>query len=148
MVQLDNIPFDQTSGMYNCIDINSTRYGTVDIRMEKDQLNSRAKIPLKGCDFYYLNNVSGNKKDDGYYVTNAMILGSLKDENDKTWTVHVKSNIAFNAMVSSRSNSSSLLKNNSGGNAVLDSSGNVDVAPGKSLPDGLIDANYRRIKKP
>lgn len=146
LVQLDKIPFDQTCGMYHCTDINSTRYGTVDIRMEKSQLNSHAKVPLKGCDFYFLDNVSGDKKDDGYYVTNAIVLGSLQDELDKSWTVHVKGNIAFNAMVSQRSNSSSLLKNNSGGKAVLDSSGNIDVAPGKSLPQGLIDANYRLIK--
>jgi hypothetical protein len=146
LVKMDKIPFDQTCGMYNCTDINSTRYGTVDIRMEKDQMNTQASIPLKGCDFYYQNNVSGNKKDDGYYVTNAVVLGPLKDEQNKLWTVHIKDNVAFNAMVSAQSNASSLVKNNSSDNAIIDSSGNIDVAPGKSLPAGILDASYRPIK--
>jgi hypothetical protein len=138
---LGGIPFDQNCGISNCVDVNSTQYGTVDVRIEPEWLKSKAVIPLTGGDFYFVNNISGNKKDYGSYVTNAVVLGSMKDDLGKKWVIHLNNNIAFNAMVSAMSNESSLLKNNSNGLSIIDSANNKDIPPGKPVPPGLVDSN-------
>jgi hypothetical protein len=141
IVTLGGIPFDQNCGISNCVDVNSTQYGTVDVRIEPGWLKSKAVIPLTGGDFYFVNNISGNKKDYGSYVTNAVVLGSMKDDLGKKWVLHLNNNIAFNAMVSPMSNESSLLKNNSNGLSIIDSSNNIDLPPGKKVPVDLVDSN-------
>jgi len=141
IVTLGGIPFDQNCGISNCVDVNSTQYGTVDLRIEPGSLKSTGVIPLTGGDFYFVNNISGNKKDYGSYVTNAVVLGSLKDDLGKKWVLHLNNNIAFNAMISPMSNESSLLKNNSNGLSIIDSSNNIDLPPGKKMPVDLVDSN-------
>jgi hypothetical protein len=142
VVQLGGIPFDQTSSLSNCIDVNSTQYGTVDVRIEPGWLNSKAAISLSGADFYFSHNISGNKRDYGDYVTNAVVLGSMKDDLGKIWTLHLFNNFAFNAMPSAMSNASSLLKNNSNGLTNLDSANNLDLPPGIPIPAGFLDKNF------
>jgi hypothetical protein len=142
IAQLDGIPFDQTCGVYHCTDVNSTQYGSVDVRIESSWLNSHASMPLQGGDFYFMDNISGNKTDNGDYVTSAVVLGSMKDDLGKNLTLHLKNNFAFNAMPSAMSNNSSLLKNNSNGFCVLDSANNLDLPPGIKIPSGLLDVNY------
>ncbi len=142
IVQLDGIPFDQTCGVYHCTDVNSTQYGSVDVRIESSWLNSGAFMPLRGGDFYFMDNISGNKTDNGGYVTSAVVLGSMKDDLGKNRTLHLNNNFAFNAMPSAMSNGSSLLKNNSNGFCVLDSANNLDLPPGIKIPSGLLDENY------
>lgn len=142
VMQLSGIPFDQTCSVSNCVDVNSTQYGTVDVRMEPDWMNAKTTFSLTGADFYFTNNISGNKTDNGGYVTNAVVLGSLKDDEGKIWSLHLKNNLAFNAMPSAMNNASSLLKNNSNGLAKLDSANNLDLPPGIKIPAGLLDKNY------
>ncbi len=144
--KLAGIPFDQTCGIYQCVDLNSTHYGTVDVRMESSDMSSTSAMPLTGSDFYFINNISGDKKDDGTYVTNAIVLGSLKDDLNKKWTIYIKNNLAFNAMPSAMSNASSLLKNNSNGFAILDSANNSDWPPVKTLVAGWLDSIYHRAE--
>lgn len=146
VVQLGGIPFDQTCILSNCIDVNSTQYGTVDVRIEPDWLNGNAAITLDGADFYYSHNISGNKTDYGDYVTNAVVLGSMKDDNGKIWTVHLFNNFAFNAMPSAMSNASSLVKNNSNGLVKLDSANNMDLPPGVQIPAGLLDEHFMPVQ--
>jgi hypothetical protein len=146
VVQLGGIPFDQTCSLSNCIDVNSTQYGTVDVRIEPGWLNSKAAITLGGADFYFSHNISGNKTDYGYYVTNAVVLGSMKDDLGKIWTLHLFNNFAFNAMPSAMSNASSLLKNNSNGLTSLDSANNLDLPPGVPIPAGFLDKNFMPVR--
>ena len=146
VVQLGGIPFDQTCSLSNCIDVNSIQYGTVDVRIEPGWLNGNAAMPLSGADFYFSHNISGNKTDYGDYVTNAVVLGSLKDDRGKIWTLHLFNNFAFNAMPSSMSNGSSLIKNNSNGLAKLDSANNIDLTPGAPVPAGFLDKNFVPVR--
>ena len=142
VMQLGGIPFDQTCSLSNCVDVNSTHYGTADVRIEPSWLNTKAAIGLSGADFSFTHNISGNKTDNGDYVTSAVVLGSMRDEEGKIWTMHLRQNIAFNAMPSAMSNASSLLKNNSYGLVILDSAGNLDLPPGIPIPAGLLDKKY------
>lgn len=123
-----------SSSIQNCIDVNSTHYGTVDIREDPTLLNQKAAIPLYGGDFYFLHNTVGDKTDDGSYVTDAVVAGEMKDETGKQSRIVIKDNIAWNAMLSKQANNSSLLKNN--GSTVIEMSNNIDLAPGIPLPDG------------
>ncbi|HEY4965592.1 MAG TPA: hypothetical protein VII28_04295, partial [Puia sp.] len=90
--------------------------------------------------------ISGNKTDYGDYVTNAVVLGSMKDDNGKIWTVHLFNNFAFNAMPSAMSNASSLVKNNSNGLVKLDSANNMDLPPGVQIPAGLLDERFMPVQ--
>lgn len=146
VVQLGGIPFDQTCSLSNCIDVNSIQYGTVDVRIEPGWLNGNAAIALNGADFYFSHNISGNKTDYGDYVTNAVVLGSMKDDQGKIWTVHLLNNFAFNAMPSAMSNASSLVKNNSNGLVKLDSANNLDLPPGVPIPPGFLDEHYMPVR--
>jgi hypothetical protein len=146
VVQLGGIPFDQTCSLSNCIDVNSTQYGTVDVRIEPGWLNSKAAITLGGADFYFSHNISGNKTDYGDYVTNAVVMGSMKDDLGKIWTLHLFNNFAFNAMPSAMSNASSLLKNNANGLMNLDSANNLDLPPGVPIPAGFLDKNFIPVR--
>jgi hypothetical protein len=146
IVQLNGIPFDQTCSLSNCIDVNSTQYGTLDVRIEPEWLKMTGKIALNGADFYFSNNISGNKTDFGGYVTNAVVAGNMKDDHGKIWTLHLFNNLAFNAMPSAMSNASSLIKNNSNGLMILDSANNMDLPPGVPIPSGLLDKNFIPVK--
>jgi hypothetical protein len=146
IIQLGGIPFDQTCSVSDCIDVNSTHYGTVDVRLDPDWLNAKAAITLQGADFNFTHNISGNKIDNGDYVTSAVVLGGMKDAEGKIWTLHLFNNLAFNAMISPMSNNSSLLKNNSNGMALIDSAHNIDLPPGREIPAGLLDKNFVPVR--
>lgn len=134
MVQLGGLSIDQTSSIANCVDVNSTHYGTADVRLQPSYLDSTAKISRTGSDFYFLHNTCGDKRDDGSYVTDAIVAGDFKNEGGRIYTLHVKDNIAFNAMASGMANNSSLLKQN--GITMNDFSNNIDLPPGVPLPAG------------
>jgi hypothetical protein len=131
---------NQDSYIYNVIDVNTVHYGTVDVRIDTSLLNSKATIPLTGGNFFFLNNDSGDKTDDGTYVTNAVVLGAMVDDQGKMYTATIQNNFAWNAMATTQSGGSSLLKNNSNGQALIVESNNIDLIPGVPLPSGyLID---------
>ncbi len=146
IAQLDGIPFDQKTELRNTVDVNTVLYGTVDVRIQPDQLKSTGKYPIRGGDFYYSNNTSGNKTDrNNGYVTNAIVLGTMSDETGKKFKIHVDSSFAFNAYksASGSDNGSSLLKLNTGGvTPLIDSINNIDLPPGKPIPQGLLDPLY------
>jgi hypothetical protein len=149
-IKLGGIAFDQTCGVFNCVDVNSVQYGTVDFKMDiyggAREYASHAAAALTGTDVYFLNNTSGDKTMTASYVVSAVVLGALKDDDGKIWTIHLKNNFAFNAQPSSQANNSSFLKNNSGGLAIIDSSNNIDLVPGQRVPAGLLDSNYYPLK--
>ena len=139
-VVLGGLLFNQDSYIYNVIDVNTIHYGTVDVRIDTSLLNSKATIPLTGGNFFFLNNDSGDKTDDGTYVTNAVVLGAMVDDQGKMYTATIQNNFAWNAMATTQSGGSSLLKNNSNGQALIVESNNIDLTPGVPLPSGyLID---------
>lgn len=150
IAQLDGIPFNQKTEMRNCVDANTVLYGTVDVRIQTDQINSAGKYPIRGGDFYYVNNTSVNKTDrNNGYVTNAVVLGTMKDEKGKKFILHLDSCFAGNAHKSSSGsdNGSSLLKLNTGGvTPLIDSVNNMDLPPGKAIPAGLLDPYYFPVK--
>lgn len=137
VLKLAALTIDQTCEIRNCIDTNSTRYGTVDCRTDTAQMNSKAApYPIVGADFTFMNNDSGDKTDGGYYVTNAVVAGQMNDETGKVFKITIGNSIAWNAANNSGSNGSSLLKNNSNGVVTLDMSNNIDLPPGVPLPAG------------
>lgn len=143
---IDGITFDQSCAVINCLDVNTVLYGTIDVRIEKALLNSKAAIPIRGNDFYFLNNTSGNKADkNNGYVTNAVVAGDMIDDIGTKKTVYIKNSFAYNAYKSlnGADNGSSLLKTN--GQFFLSSVNNIDLPPGVPLPAGYLDSNYNPI---
>lgn len=137
-VALGGLSADQSILVENCIDVYTSLYGTLDIQMHADILNSTAAIPLLGVDGYFLNNTSAHKVDaNNGYVTNAVIHGDMADETGKVFSLHMKNNLAYDAWVSGSSGGSSLYKHNCS-KCILDSSNNYDLAPGKPLSAGLL----------
>lgn len=139
---LAGLPYDQTCIFKNIVDANSTRYGTLDARVEPTWFVNTSAIPITAEDYYFQNNTSIYKIDAAqFYVTNAVMMGALKDDKGKKWTAHILNNYAAGAANNLGANGSSLIKNNSNGDIILDSMNNIDVAPGKPVP-GYLDSNY------
>jgi len=145
IAKLQGLPFDQTPGIRNVRDIASQKYGTVDVRLQNDQLADTGTYKITGGNFYFRRNTSGNKLDDNY-VSNAVVLGGMQELNAVKDTCFIDSSLAFNAYTGSgQAGGSSLIKNNSGGNAILITTNNSDRTPGVALPAGLLDANWWAI---
>jgi hypothetical protein len=139
---LQGLPFDQTCSMKNVRDIASFKYGTVDVRLQSDQMTDTGTYRITGGNFYFDRNTSGNKLDDNY-VSNAVVCGGMVELNGHKDTIFITNSLAFNAYTGSgQDGGSSLIKNNSGGNAVVITSNNSDLTPGVALPGGLLDANW------
>jgi hypothetical protein len=147
-VEIGGDPFDQRSQIINTVDVNSTNYGTVDVRIDTSLLRSNAAIPLTAkLGFDFINNTSGNKKDlYGTYVTSAVVMGNMIDDLGKKDSVQIRKNLAYNANVTNGTNGSSLVKNNAQpGTYIMDSSNNIDILPGVACPVGWLDSNYYPI---
>ncbi len=125
---------------YNIVDVNSTHYGTFDLRIDASQLNLGGAIPLVGNDIHIYNVTSGNKKGDAYLAP-VLVLGSMSDGVD-AHHVELKNCLAFNNGTDFKNGSgSSLFKNNSQiinnkPSAIVDMSNNVDIVG--ALPDGYL----------
>jgi hypothetical protein len=137
----------QDSRLENCVDVKTSVYGTMDFRIDPGLLQSNAPIPLRGIDAYFINNTSAYKEDiNNGYVTCGFVAGQTRDDIGNIFTVHIKNSLGFGAHVSSMS-ASSLFKNNSSGVLKIDSSGNIDIPPGKPVPAGLVDSNFYALTK-
>ena len=134
---------DQDIYIENCVDAETVVYGTMDIRIDPSLLQSNAAIPISAPNGYFYQNTSANKSDmNNGYVTNAVIVGALKDDLGIVHSISIKNNVAFGAWVSGMSGNSSLVKDNSGGQATIILLNNSDTPPGQPMPPGLVDANY------
>lgn len=123
------------SFIQNCIDSGTIAYGSGDVRIDPTTLSSNASIPLLGGNINFYFNVSGDKTDNGSYVTPLVVIGAMTDDLVNKYHVNVVDNLAYNAMQNGMSGNTSLIKDNSGG-ALIYKSNNVDF-PG-SLPVGYL----------
>ena len=76
--------------VYNNIDINSTGYGTADIRVESGQWGP-SKF-FTGVNIHIVNNTSGNKEDRMNYTTAVALIPKL----EQGYTCEIKNNLSFN----------------------------------------------------
>ena len=76
------------SYFYDNVDLNSTVYGTIDVRIEPQYFTQY----LTGGDMYVYNNTSGNKGDNINYWSSLAVVGQY----DPPYVIHVRNNIGFN----------------------------------------------------
>ncbi|HEV3223115.1 MAG TPA: choice-of-anchor Q domain-containing protein [Puia sp.] len=84
------------SYLYNCIDLNTNNYGTIDTRIEAGDTTTGNNIPfIKGANMHVLNNTIGNKRSINY-VSQLVIAGTFCSENG--YLLEVRNNLCFNTV--------------------------------------------------
>jgi hypothetical protein len=84
------------SYLYNCIDLNTDNYGTIDTRMESGDTTSSNTIPfIRGGSMHILNNTIGNKRTKGY-VSQLVIAGHFCSSSG--YRLEVRNNLCFNTV--------------------------------------------------
>jgi len=82
------------SYVYNCIDLSTDNYGTVDTRIEAGDTTTGNTIPfIRGASMHVLNNTSGNKRTHNY-VSVLVVAGNFFPENG--YILEVRNNLSFN----------------------------------------------------
>ncbi|MDR3711586.1 MAG: PKD domain-containing protein [Puia sp.] len=80
------------SYLYNCIDLNSWQYGTIDTRVDPVSLTSGTTPPFcTGGNIHVLNNTSGNKTQADNYTTCMVIVGAFTG-----YKCEIRNNLSFN----------------------------------------------------
>jgi hypothetical protein len=83
------------SYVYNCIDLSSDAYGTVDTRVEAADTTAGSDIPFcRGGNMHILNNTTGNKRNTSHYVTVLAVIGRFYSESG--YTLEIRNNLCFN----------------------------------------------------
>lgn len=84
------------SYLYNCIDLSTMNYGTIDTRMEVGDTTNGKTVPfLRGGSMHVLNNTVGNKQTLGY-VSQLVIAGSFCSACG--YHLEVRNNLCFNTV--------------------------------------------------
>jgi hypothetical protein len=84
------------SYLYNCIDLNTNNYGTIDTRIEPGDTTTGNTIPfLRGANMHVLNNTIGNKRTVNY-VSQLLIAGNFCAVNG--YRLEVRNNLCFNTV--------------------------------------------------
>ncbi len=84
------------SYLYNCIDLNTDNYGTIDTRMEFGDTTTGNLIPfIRGGSMHVLNNTIGNKRTKGY-VSQLVIVGHFCASSG--YKLEVRNNLCFNTV--------------------------------------------------
>lgn len=84
------------SYLYNCIDLNTSNYGTIDTRIEAGDTTTGHTIPfLRGASMHVLNNTIGNKRTINY-VSQLVITGNFLPANG--YRLEVRNNLCFNTV--------------------------------------------------
>ncbi len=110
------------SYVYNCIDLSTDAYGTVDTRIDAGDTTTGNKIPFcRGGSMHVLNNTTGNKRNNSNYVTVLVVVGRFFSENG--YTLEVRNNLCFN---NTNDNSNRLVKLNTD-EPLVDTSNNIYV---------------------
>jgi hypothetical protein len=82
------------SYLYNCIDLSSDNYGTIDTRIDPSDTTTGNKIPFcRGGSMHILNNTTGNKRTLNY-VSQLVIAGNFCSSNG--YRLEVRNNLCFN----------------------------------------------------
>jgi hypothetical protein len=119
IMRIWNVGLDGVSEsyLYNCIDINSWMYGTIDTRVDQTQLTKGTTPPFAtGGNIHILNNTSGNKTESDGYTTVLAIIGDFTG-----YKCEVRNNLSFNNHIY-QSNPLFQLNN---GNPLTDTSNNM-----------------------
>ncbi|HTS44605.1 MAG TPA: choice-of-anchor Q domain-containing protein [Puia sp.] len=83
------------SYLYNCIDLSTDHYGTIDTRIEESDTTTNNTIPfLRGGSMHIFNNTSGNKRISGNYVSVLVVAGVFFSQNG--YKLEVRNNLSFN----------------------------------------------------
>jgi hypothetical protein len=110
------------SYMYNCIDLDTDNYGTIDTRIEPGDTTTGQMIPfIRGANMHVLNNTIGNKKTINY-VSQLVIAGNFCSENG--YTLEVRNNLCFNTVATG---ADQIIKQNTG-DKLRDTSNNLYVS--------------------
>jgi hypothetical protein len=84
------------SYLYNCIDLNTDNYGTIDTRVEGGDTTTGNAIPFcRGASMHVLNNTIGNKRTINY-VSQLVIAGDFCSDNG--YSLEVRNNLCFNTV--------------------------------------------------
>ncbi len=87
------------SYLYNCIDLDTDNYGTIDTRVEASDTTTGNEIPfIRGANMHILNNTIGNKRTINY-VSQLVIAGNFCSENG--YLLEVRNNLCFNTVSTS-----------------------------------------------
>ena len=80
------------SYLYNCIDLNSWQYGTVDTRVDPAAISGGTTPPYTtGGNIHILNNTAGNKTMTDAYTTSLAVIGDFTG-----YKCEVRNNLGFN----------------------------------------------------
>jgi hypothetical protein len=105
--------------LYNCIDLNTDNYGTLDTRIEAGDTTTGNHIPfIRGANMHVLNNTIGNKRTKNY-VSQLVIAGNFYPENG--YRLEVRNNLCFNTVATG---SDPVIKQNTG-DPLGDTSNNI-----------------------
>lgn len=84
------------SYLYNCIDLNTDNYGTIDSRIDAGDTTTGNKIPFcRGANMHVLNNTVGNKRTPNY-VSQLVVAGNYCSVNG--YMLEVRNNLCFNTV--------------------------------------------------
>ena len=111
------------SYFYDNVDLNSTVYGSIDVRTEPQYFTQY----LAGGDIFIYNNTAGNKGDNINYWSSLAVVGQY----DPPYVCHVKNNLGFN--ITTHSHTTIMM--NQGNAWTGDTSNNMYF----NVPDGVVD---------
>jgi hypothetical protein len=84
------------SYLYNCIDLNTDNYGTIDTRIDPADTTTGNKVPFcRGGNMHVLNNTIGNKRTPNY-VSQLVIAGNFCSSSG--YRLEVRNNLCFNTI--------------------------------------------------
>ena len=107
------------SYLYNCIDLDTDNYGTIDTRIEAGDTSSGNRIPfVRGANMHVLNNTVGNKRTINY-VSELVVAGNFYPENG--YVLEVRNNLCFHTVATG---ADPIIKQNTG-SPLKDTSNNI-----------------------
>ena len=107
------------SYLYNCIDLSTENYGTVDTRLDVADTTTGNDIPfIRGASLHVINNTTGNKKTKNY-VSELVIAGNFCSANG--YRLEVRNNLCFNNVATGTDH---IIKQNTG-EQLTDTSNNI-----------------------
>ncbi|MDP4131787.1 MAG: choice-of-anchor Q domain-containing protein, partial [Bacteroidota bacterium] len=108
------------SYMYNCIDLSTDAYGTIDTRISAGDTTTGNSVPFcRGGNMHVLNNTTGNKRNATHYVSVLVVAGQFYSQNG--YSLEVRNNLSFNNITD---NANPLIKQNTG-DQLTDTSNNI-----------------------
>jgi len=107
------------SYLYNCIDLNTDNYGTIDTRIEAGDTTNATQLPfVRGGNMHILNNTIGNKRTTNY-VSQLVVAGNFYPENG--YVLEIRNNLCFHTVATG---ADQVVKQNTG-DPLRDTSNNI-----------------------